>query len=72
MTASTQATTTPSVADSSNAPGAMKSAPSMPTARAVPANTTVRPALITDCSTALSTSRPAASSSLKRETIRSE
>ena len=50
----------------------MKNAPSMPTASAVPANTTVRPARSTDCSTASSTLRPASSSSRKRETISSE
>ena len=71
-TASTHATITPIVADTSSAPGAISSAPSIPTASAVPANTTVRPARTTASSTASATLRPAASSSRKRETISSE
>ena len=66
------ATTTPIVADTSSAPGAISSAPSMPTASAVPANRTVRPARAIDSSTAVGDVLPAASSSRKRDTISSE
>ena len=72
VTASTQATITPNVADSSRAPGAIASAPSIPTASAVPANTTVRPARATAWTTASSTLAPSPSSSRNRETISSE
>ena len=72
VTASAQATITPSVAETSRLPGAISNAPSIPVASAVPANSTVRPARATDCSTASGTSNPFASSSRKRDTISNE
>ena len=71
-TASTQATITPKVADSSSAPGAIISAPSMPTASAVPAKITVRPARATASLIASSTLAPPRSSSRNRDTISRE